>query len=272
MPQINAVAIPRDKPAKSATSSTDEARWRLVVAHASTSDFLYGVLSTSIFCRTSCPARRPRRANVRFFESAASAVAAGFRACRRCRPASGDPSHESPQAAAAKQVEAAREYVRRRGGDAQLSQVAAHVGLSPRYFHGLFKQVTGMTPGAYAAAVRRERSGRCHVPALPATGSAEATPVVTDNDLVHAAPIEDATYKASSADDDLATFSWPPDALASFDCVDFDYDPYWEWFNNYNLDAQGLPGLSEESTEAQLNVYLPDCVDPSLLGSSTAPS
>ncbi len=45
-----------------------------------------GVTSTGIYCRPSCPARRPRRENRRFYGSAAAAVAAGFRACRMCRP------------------------------------------------------------------------------------------------------------------------------------------------------------------------------------------
>jgi AraC family transcriptional regulator, regulatory protein of adaptative response / DNA-3-methyladenine glycosylase II len=45
-----------------------------------------GVMTTGIYCRPSCPARTPRRENCRFFTSAAAAVAAGFRACRRCRP------------------------------------------------------------------------------------------------------------------------------------------------------------------------------------------
>ncbi|KAI0186708.1 metal binding domain of Ada-domain-containing protein, partial [Xylaria flabelliformis] len=134
------------------------ARWRLVLAHTPTTEFLYAVVSTGIYCRTSCPSRRPRRSNARFFESAASAMAAGFRACRRCRPESTDSSHQSPQASAEKQVEIACEYVRQRKGEVQLIDIAAHVGLSSRYFHGLFKQVMGSTPGAYAAAVRRENA------------------------------------------------------------------------------------------------------------------
>lgn len=48
--------------------------------------FIVGVTSTGIYCRPSCPARTPRRANVRFFSTAAAAQGAGFRACMRCRP------------------------------------------------------------------------------------------------------------------------------------------------------------------------------------------
>ncbi|NKY08770.1 DNA-3-methyladenine glycosylase 2 family protein, partial [Cellulomonas hominis] len=45
-----------------------------------------GVTSTGVYCRPSCPARTPRQENCRYYRSSAAAVAAGFRACRRCRP------------------------------------------------------------------------------------------------------------------------------------------------------------------------------------------
>jgi AraC family transcriptional regulator of adaptative response / DNA-3-methyladenine glycosylase II len=48
--------------------------------------FFCGVKTTGIYCRPSCPARTPKRENVRFFTTAAAAQAAGFRACKRCRP------------------------------------------------------------------------------------------------------------------------------------------------------------------------------------------
>nr|WP_174257522.1 DNA-3-methyladenine glycosylase 2 family protein [Phytoactinopolyspora alkaliphila] len=48
--------------------------------------FYSGVTSTGIYCRPSCPARTPKRENIRFYRSAAEAQSAGFRACRRCRP------------------------------------------------------------------------------------------------------------------------------------------------------------------------------------------
>src|SRR5450631_3428301 len=66
----------------------DDERWRAVVAHDRAADgsFVYGVASTGIYCRPSCPSRRPRRDRVAFFETAADAERAGFRACRRCEP------------------------------------------------------------------------------------------------------------------------------------------------------------------------------------------
>ncbi|MEA2444612.1 MAG: AraC family transcriptional regulator, partial [Thermoleophilales bacterium] len=62
--------------------------WRAVEAGDPRFDgwVVCGVTSTGIYCRPSCPARTPKRANVRFFATTAAAQAAGLRACKRCRP------------------------------------------------------------------------------------------------------------------------------------------------------------------------------------------
>src|SRR2546425_5476970 len=67
---------------------TVERRWRIVLARDRRYDgaFVYAVQSTGIYCRPSCPSRRPRRAQVAFFPVPEAAELAGFRACRRCRP------------------------------------------------------------------------------------------------------------------------------------------------------------------------------------------
>src|SRR5512134_2588707 len=66
----------------------DEERWQAVLAHEKGADrsFVYAVRSTGVLCRPSCPSRRPRRAQVTFFDDAEAAVRAGYRPCRRCRP------------------------------------------------------------------------------------------------------------------------------------------------------------------------------------------
>src|SRR6185295_5339259 len=66
----------------------DAACWNAVVGHDRDADglFVYGVRSTGVFCRPSCPSRRPRRDRVAFFETTAAAREAGFRACLRCKP------------------------------------------------------------------------------------------------------------------------------------------------------------------------------------------
>src|SRR5262245_9557075 len=65
-----------------------ERRWRVVLARDRRYDgaFVYAVRSTGIYCRPSCPSRRPRRTQVSFFPQPEAAELAGFRACRRCRP------------------------------------------------------------------------------------------------------------------------------------------------------------------------------------------
>src|SRR5712692_1118792 len=66
----------------------DAAQWNAVVGHDRTAEglFVYAVRSTGVYCRPSCPSRRPRRDRVEFFDTPAAARDAGFRACKRCRP------------------------------------------------------------------------------------------------------------------------------------------------------------------------------------------
>src|SRR5882724_8528015 len=70
------------------TLSNASQKWSLVLARDANADgrFVYAVKSTGIFCRPSCPSRRPRRENVEFFDSTVEAQRAGYRACRRCTP------------------------------------------------------------------------------------------------------------------------------------------------------------------------------------------
>lgn len=60
--------------------------WQAVLERQREARFLYAVRTTGIYCRPDCPSRRPKRENVVFFEDAAAAERAGFRACRRCCP------------------------------------------------------------------------------------------------------------------------------------------------------------------------------------------
>src|SRR5690348_5228338 len=85
-------------PAHPAAQDDDDSRWTRVLERDGTSDgqFVFAVSSTGVYCRPSCPSRRPRRENVRFFGNVQEAENAGFRACMRCRPraASGNPRQE----------------------------------------------------------------------------------------------------------------------------------------------------------------------------------
>lgn len=141
--------------ASAAPESQDDVRWRAVCARDRDADgrFVYAVRTTGVYCRPSCPSRRARRENVSFFAAPAAALAAGYRACKRCRPDGGDDGR-------AALVTAACRYIEQAESAPSLAEVAAHVGLSSYHFHRLFKAGTGLTPRAYAAAHRGERVRR----------------------------------------------------------------------------------------------------------------
>jgi AraC family transcriptional regulator of adaptative response/methylated-DNA-[protein]-cysteine methyltransferase len=109
-----------------------------------------GVKTTGIYCRPSCPARRPKRDNVEFFPDGASARAAGYRACLRCEP--DDVNREEVALEKAFALLAAAEEA------PSLESLAAGVGYSPHHFHRLFKRATGVTPAAYYRSLRARRA------------------------------------------------------------------------------------------------------------------
>jgi AraC family transcriptional regulator of adaptative response/methylated-DNA-[protein]-cysteine methyltransferase len=132
-----------------------EQRWQsLCVRDRSLADsFVYAVTTTGIYCRPNCPSRRPRRRHVRFFDSAREAEAAGFRACKRCRPGTAWTGDAVPS----KVLEACRYIQGCKEGPPKLAEIGAHVGLSPFHLQRVFKRVLGLTPRQYASALRIER-------------------------------------------------------------------------------------------------------------------
>lgn len=112
--------------------------------------FVGAVKTTGIYCKPSCPARRPLRENVEFFWTAEEARAAGYRACMRCKPDEVGRDREAV-AAALKLIEASEEMP-------NLEELADHVGYAPHHFHRLFKRDTGVTPAAYARGLRAKRA------------------------------------------------------------------------------------------------------------------
>jgi AraC family transcriptional regulator of adaptative response/methylated-DNA-[protein]-cysteine methyltransferase len=114
--------------------------------------FFVSVETTGIYCRPSCPARRPKRENVRFYPTAAAAEAAGFRPCKRCKPnaPSLTAKHVEAVARVCRLIEAAEETPK-------LEELARAAGLSHYHFHRVFRRLTGVTPKAYATAHRNKR-------------------------------------------------------------------------------------------------------------------
>ncbi len=132
------------------TTAADR-RWQAILKRDRSLDgtFVFGVTSTGVFCRPSCPAKRPRRENVRFFAAAAAAEQAGYRACLRCRPKAVD---GDPQSAL---VRAVCRYIEQHIEDRlTLSVLARAFRRSPFHLQRTFKSVLGVSPKAYIDACR----------------------------------------------------------------------------------------------------------------------
>jgi AraC family transcriptional regulator, regulatory protein of adaptative response / methylated-DNA-[protein]-cysteine methyltransferase len=149
---------PATKPAKAtaplASAIESDPRWAALLRRDPTAEgqFVYSVATTGIYCRPTCPSRRPRPENVAFYATTAEAEKAGFRPCQRCKPTEAPASerHAALIADACRRIERAETAP-------SLDALAAKAGLSSSHFHRLFKSITGLTPKAYAAAHRAER-------------------------------------------------------------------------------------------------------------------
>jgi AraC family transcriptional regulator of adaptative response/methylated-DNA-[protein]-cysteine methyltransferase len=144
-------AMSRVKDAPTTPEAAEE-RWRAVVARDRRFDgrFVFGVRSTGIYCRPSCPARRPRPENVVFFPVPEAAEQAGFRSCRRCRPR--ETRSRDPQAAWVQRI--CRHIDRNPDEPLTLAALAAETGVSPHHLQRTFKRIMGITPRQYADARR----------------------------------------------------------------------------------------------------------------------
>lgn len=153
------------------TTATAAARWKAVVYRDATENsFVYAVRSTRIYCRPGCPARLARRANIEFYDSPATALTAGYRACKRCKPdehyhraasTTGEKGQmQDPQSVMiAKTCETISAAVLAGRNPPVLRELAREAGLTASHFHRVFKKVAGVTPGQYASNIRDSATG-----------------------------------------------------------------------------------------------------------------
>jgi AraC family transcriptional regulator, regulatory protein of adaptative response / methylated-DNA-[protein]-cysteine methyltransferase len=126
--------------------------WKMVVDRSATAEamFVYAVRTTGIYCRPSCPSRRPLRESVEFYPTSELAERAGYRACKRCTP-----TQEHPQL---RTLTAACSYLDRHdNGTVKLQELGKAVGLSPFHVQRIFRRCLGISPRQYQQARRIER-------------------------------------------------------------------------------------------------------------------
>jgi AraC family transcriptional regulator of adaptative response/methylated-DNA-[protein]-cysteine methyltransferase len=130
---------------------SNDRRWDAVVGrdHARDGEFVFAVATTGVYCRPSCPARRPRRENVTFYSYPEQAEKAGFRACLRCRPRSlsGNPQFDSAK-------EICRYIEQHLDEPVTLERLGKAFLQSPFHLQRRFKAAIGITPREYADACR----------------------------------------------------------------------------------------------------------------------
>ena len=136
---------------KPLTTDQDEL-WRAVLARDRGADtkFVYAVKTTGIYCRPSCPSRRPKRESVEFFEKPVEAKRAGYRSCLRCVP-------DQPDAQSKRIAACCRLLERDLDRSVPLAELAAHAGISVFHLQRTFKQYLGVTPREYQDALRMRR-------------------------------------------------------------------------------------------------------------------
>jgi AraC family transcriptional regulator, regulatory protein of adaptative response / methylated-DNA-[protein]-cysteine methyltransferase len=129
----------------------DTSRWQSVLARDAEQDgkFVFAVSSTGVYCRPSCPSRRPRRENVTFFRAPADAEKAGYRACLRCRPKAIGGNRQTEM------VKAVCRYIEQHLDEpVTLSRLGSEFRQSPFHLQRSFKAALGISPRAYADSCR----------------------------------------------------------------------------------------------------------------------
>jgi len=141
--------------AKETQAMNEERYWQAVQTRDTGADglFIYAVRSTGIYCRPTCPSRRPKREQVVFFRLPEAAEQAGFRPCRRCHPR--ETAIREPQV---ELIQHTCNYIAEHLDRAPtLDEIGLEVGLSPHHLQRTFKRIMGISPRQYAEACRMGR-------------------------------------------------------------------------------------------------------------------
>lgn len=133
-------------PAATRPTIDSDSAWKQLVARDPCARFVFGVATTGVYCRPGCTSRRPLRANVRFFATAAEAQTAGFRPCMRCHPEA--PEQNDWLSRVRMHIEAHADR------PVRLKELGRVAGLSPFTVQRLFKRAMGVSPLEYQRALR----------------------------------------------------------------------------------------------------------------------
>lgn len=128
--------------------------WQAVIDrdHNADGSFVYSVSTTGIYCRPSCPSRLPKRTNVSYHLTPTDAEEEGYRPCQRC-----EPKQLSKREKNVEMVTKACRLIHDAEEPPSLDELASSVGISKHHFHRIFKDITGLTPKAYADAFREKK-------------------------------------------------------------------------------------------------------------------
>jgi AraC family transcriptional regulator of adaptative response/methylated-DNA-[protein]-cysteine methyltransferase len=150
-PRRQNASMTTTKTAETLAFADEASRWQAVQTRDAAADgaFYSGVRSTGVYCRPSCPSRRPNRGQAVFFDTTEDARQAGFRACLRCRP--DDVGADQLAVAQALRLIETSETLPR------LNELAKEIGFSPAHLQRVFKRQTGLSPRQYAAELRQQR-------------------------------------------------------------------------------------------------------------------
>lgn len=146
------IQSPSAELAGTSSVSSDSDKWKAVIARDESKDgmFVFGVVSTGIYCKPSCPSKHPSVDRVQFYDGANEAESAGFRACKRCHP------REAVQGNGV--VQRVSQYIDRNlDSKLTLARLSHEAGLSPFYFQRTFKKILGISPRQYVEARRLQR-------------------------------------------------------------------------------------------------------------------